>query len=171
MEEETKKGEINDEEAGEKGESEAGISEDLKVMEDKYKRALADYQNLLKQTAKEKEEFGKYANEQLILAFLPVYDNLKTSLDHIPAEAEKAPWVEGIGHIVRQFKDVLESFSVEEVKTEGERFDHNTMDAVEMRDTDDEEKDGSVAQEYSSGYKLNGKVIKPARVAVYEFKK
>lgn len=134
---------------------------------DKYKRALADYQNLLKQTAKEKEEFAKYANEIIILNILPVYDNLRIALMH--SNGDKM--AEGIKHIINQFKEVLKSFGVEEIKTEGEKFDHNLMEAVEKEEIEDEKKDGMVAREISSGYMLNGKVIRAARVTVYEYKR
>ena len=63
--------------------------EDCQELDNKYKRALADYQNLLKRTAKEKEEFFKYSSEQLITEFIPVYDNLKMSLNHTDEQIEK----------------------------------------------------------------------------------
>lgn len=148
----------------------AKVLADKKSMEGKYLRALADYQNLLKQTAREKEEFAKFANEQILLAILPVFDNLKTSLAHID-EKVKNGWVDGIRYIIKQFKDVLENSGVEEIKTGDERFDHSAMEAVGREETDDEEKDGLVAREIAAGYKLNGKVIRAARVIVYECKK
>ena len=127
--------------------------------ENKYKRALADYQNLLKRTAQEKVEFVKYANEDLIQAIIPVYDNLKMSLAHVDEAVEKNGWLEGIKHVIRQFKDVLESMGVEEIKTIGEKFDHNTMEAIEG-------KGDKVVKELRPGYKLNGKVIVAAKVIV-----
>ena len=147
------------------------ILEKLKEGEDnyeyKYKRALADYQNLLKQTAREKEEFARYANEGIILEILPVYDNLKVSLSHIGDEEKKNGWAEGIKHIVSQFKNILENIGVEEIKTAGEKFDPNTMEAVSEEETENEKQDGMVESELSAGYKLKGKVIRAARVAVY----
>lgn len=139
-------------------------------IEHKYKRALADYQNLLKQTAREKEEFAKFANEQLIMEILPVYNNLKVSLSHVGDDEKKNGWAEGIKHIVSQFKNILENIGVEEIKTAGEKFDPNTMEAVKQEETDDEKKDGIVVSELSAGYKLKGKVIRAARVAVYKMK-
>ena len=136
----------------------------------KYLRALADYQNLLKQTAREKEEFAKFANEQLIMEILPVYDNLKVSLSHIGDEEKKNGWAEGIKHIVSQFKNILENIGVEEIKTTGEKFDPNTMEAVGKEETEDKKQDGMVERELSAGYKLKGKVIRAARVAVYKKK-
>jgi len=127
--------------------------------EHKYKRALADYQNLLKQTAKDKEEFVKYALSDFLEDILPVYDHLKMSLAGLGKEESKNPWVEGVRHVLKQFKEVLTARGLEEIETKGEKFDHNTMEAV----------DGSgetVKQEIRPGYKLNGKVIRPAKVIV-----
>jgi molecular chaperone GrpE len=139
-------------------------------LEHRYKLALADYQNLLKHTAKEKAEFAKYANEQLIHEFLPVYDHLKLSLAHIDAAAEKSNWLVGVQYVIKQFQDVLAKHGVTEIKTVGEKFDHQTMEAVGSEPTDEIGKDDTVAKEIKAGYLLNGKIITPARVVVYECK-
>lgn len=127
--------------------------------ENKYLRALADYQNLLRQTAKEKGEFAKYALNDFLQNVLPVYDHLKMSLKGLGEDEAKNPWVEGVGLVLKQFKEVLAQHGIEEIATIGEKFDHQTMDAI----------DGSgetVKQEVMPGYKLNGKVIRPAKVIV-----
>ena len=125
--------------------------------EQKYLRALADYQNLLKRTALEKEEFAKYANEQIILDILPVYDNLKISIQHANEEVDKNGWLEGIKYVIKQFKDILKNLGVEEIETEGKKFNSNEMEALEGQGE-------MVKKEVRSGYKLKGKVIAPARV-------
>jgi molecular chaperone GrpE len=79
-------------------------------------------------------------------------------------------WHEGVKHVIKQFKDILKESGVEEIKTIGEKFDHNTMDAISNEETDDKKKDGHVAKEIKAGYVLNGKVIIPARVTVYQLK-
>lgn len=132
---------------------------DTESFENKYKRALADYQNLMKQTVKEKQDFVKYANEQMLLELLPVYDNLKISLSHIDEEASKNGWAEGIKYVVKQFKDVLNSIGVEEIETKGKKFDHHTMEALEG-------KGEKVKKEIKPGYKLHGKLIMPAKVVL-----
>ncbi len=134
--------------------------------ENKYKRALADYQNLLKQTAREKEEFAKYAAEQFLYNILPVYDNLKMAIKH---NSESDSWLEGVKYVVRQFRSVLEEIGVTEIKTKGEKFSHKTMEAVESKETHSKKKDGLVANVLKSGYTLHGKVIVPAKVVVYKF--
>jgi molecular chaperone GrpE len=126
---------------------------------DKYLRALADYQNLVKRSNDEKMEFVKYANKQLLYDILPVYDNLKVSLQHFDKEAENSGWVTGIKYVVKQFRDFLEGVGVEEIKTVGEKFDHNTMEVLKG-------KGEKVIKELKSGYKLKGKVVVAAKVEV-----
>lgn len=142
-----------------KEEKELTIEEQLVEVDGKYKRALADYQNLLKRQSKEKEEFVKYANENLLTDFIPVYDNLKISLEHVGEDDKDNPWVKGIEYVIKQFRDLLESNGIEEIKTVGEKFDHETMDAMEGEGE-------KVIKEVKAGYKLNGKVIMPAKVVV-----
>ena len=134
------------------------LSED-RDYEGRYKRALADYQNLLKQTAKEREEFIKYANEQVIYDIIPVYDNLRTSMEHVDEATAKNGWVEGIKYVIRQFKDILGKMGVEEIEATGKKFDYHTMEALEG-------KGEKVVKTVKPGYKLHGKVIIPAKVVL-----
>ena len=125
--------------------------------EARYKRALADYQNLRKRTAEEKQEFARYANEQLLLELLPVYDNLKASLDHIDSQAKEQGWAEGIKFVVKQFKDALAGAGVLEIEALGQDFDPAKMEAVAGQGS-------KVKTVLRAGYELNGKVMIAARV-------
>lgn len=149
--------------------ADAGSLDDKKSFEDKYKRALADYQNLLKQTVKEKMEFAMFANELMLKEILPVYDHLKMAIEHHNGESSDN-WLEGIKHVVKQFKDVLEKQGVREVKTKDQEFDHNTMEAISNEETDNEELDGKVAKQMKAGYTLNGKIVEAAKVVIYKVK-
>lgn len=133
--------------------------EEEEPWEHQYKRALADYQNLLKQTAKDKEEFVKYAVNDFLQDVLPVYDHLKLSVASLPETESQNAWVEGVRHVLKQFKEVLSARGIEEIKTVGEKFDHHTMEAIDGQGE-------TVKQEIMPGYKLNGKVIRPAKVIV-----
>ena len=124
-----------------------------------YKRALADYQNLVKQSAQEKQDFIKYANENFILEILPVFDNLKVSIASLSEEEANNPWVEGIKYVIKQFQDVLSEAGVEEIKTEGQKFNPEEMEAMEG-------KGERVGKQVKPGYKLKGKVITPAKVVL-----
>jgi len=136
-----------------------------------YKRALADYQNLLKQSAQDKQDFIKYANEQIVYELIPVFDNLKLAIKHADNEAQKNPWFAGVVHVTKQFEDVLSGVGLEELKADGMKFDHNTMEALEKEETDDRKKDDFVARVMKPGYKLKDKIINHTRVVVYEYKK
>lgn len=127
--------------------------------ENKYKLALADYQNLLKKTAADKTDFAKYAISDLLEDIIPVYDHLKMSLQSLPAEEENSAWVIGVKYVLKQFKDNLATRGVEEIKTVGEKFDHNTMEALEGEGE-------LVTKEVMAGYKLNGRLIRAAKVIV-----
>ena len=136
---------------------ELSLKEKFDELNNKYQRALADYQNLLKRTMQEKQEFAKYANEQLLLDMIPVYDNLKTSLKHTDETAKNNGWAEGIKYVVKQFREVLENAGVKEIETENKKFDPELMEALEG-------KGKRVRKEVKAGYTLNGKVIIPAKV-------
>ncbi len=79
----------------------------------------------------------------------------------LPDHEKKNAWVIGVEHVLRQFKELLNSKGVEEIKTIGQKFDHNLMEALEG--------DGDiVVKEVSPGYTLNGKLFKAAKVIVDE---
>ncbi len=132
---------------------------ELDTFEVKYKLALADYQNLLKKTAADKTEFAKYAISDLLEDIIPVYDHLKMSLQGLPPEEETSAWVIGVKYVLKQFKDSLVTRGVEEIKTVGEKFDHNTMEALSG--------EGEIVEkEVMPGYKLNGRLVRAAKVIV-----
>ncbi len=126
-----------------------------------YKRALADYQNLEKQSARDRQEFARYANEQLLYSLLPVYDNLKIAMKHSEGEKEDSPWIIGVKHVLKQFAEALREQGVEEIEVMGKEFDHECMEAVKGQG-------GKVIGELRPGYRLNGKVIVAAKVELGE---
>ena len=135
------------------------LRQEKQDLENQCKRALADYQNLVKNVAIEKNEIFKYSLSGFLIEILPVYDNLKTAIKTLKPEEQNNSWVEGIKYVIKQFKDIFTANGVEEIKTMGEKFDYNTMEAVEGEGD-------IVGQEIRPGYLLNGKVIIPAKVIV-----
>ena len=127
--------------------------------ENKYLRALADYQNLSRQTVKDKQEFAKFATADFLGDLLPVYDHLKLSLKGLSEEEKGSAWAIGVTHVLKQFKDILSARGVEEIETIGQIFNHDTMEAVGG--------EGEIVdQEIMAGCKLYGKLIRPAKVTV-----
>jgi molecular chaperone GrpE len=129
-----------------------------------WKRALADYQNLLKDVGKEKQELIKFANGNLIVELLPILDNFKLALKDCSAMTDNA-WVVGFAHIKKQLEDFLKENGVEEIKTVGEKFDPLLHEAVEYIAAPDVEAE-RIVEERRAGYRLSGRVIQAARVVV-----
>jgi len=147
-----------------------------------WQRAQADYHNLQKEYEKKRVDLVKLANADLLLDILPIYDNFKLAFNHIPAEAKQQDWVVGIKHIKNQFKQILEQAGIEEIKAVGEEFDPEIHEAVGSHEStkvskhatkdNGPAKDGKIGErgiikrEIKSGYKLNGKLLYPAKVIV-----
>jgi molecular chaperone GrpE len=132
-----------------------------------WKRALADYKNFKKRQSENEKELIKYSNENLILEILPVLDNFRHAYKGLPKEMEGNAWAEGIKYIKAQFEDVLRNSGVEEIKSVGEEFDPEIHEAVEeIKSKDKKFKKGVIVEEVIKGYRLNGKVIRAAKVKV-----
>ncbi|MFA5248563.1 MAG: nucleotide exchange factor GrpE, partial [Patescibacteria group bacterium] len=82
------------------------LEAELQEANSNYLRALAEQQNLVKRQAVEKEEFIKYANQEIISEFLSVYDHLKMSINFLPEEEKNNAWVKGVEMTIKQFKDL-----------------------------------------------------------------
>lgn len=123
-------------------------------LEDRWKRALADYDNLRKRVEKEKEEFVKYAAGRVIGKFLNVYDDLKICSRHLKDK--------GLDLICAHFDEVLKSEGVEKILALGEDFNPQIMEAVEII----EGPEGKVIEVVQEGYRLGEKILRPARVKV-----
>jgi molecular chaperone GrpE len=135
------------------------LKDKVEELEDKYKRALADYQNLLKSSAEKRADILKYSTENCLLEIIPIYNNLNVSISNLSEDQANNPWVEGVKYIIKQFDDFFSKNGVEKIKTVGEKFDYNLMEAVKGQGD-------YVIKEVRPGYKLKDKVIIPATVVV-----
>jgi molecular chaperone GrpE len=123
-------------------------------LENKLKRALADYQNLVKRVNEEKSEFVKFFSRELILKLLPVFDDLQRSQQHLNDA--------GLNLIIAKFKTVLESEGVAELNLANTIFDPKTAEVSELING----KKDYIIEIVQPGYTLNGRVLRPARVKV-----
>ncbi|MFA6550989.1 MAG: nucleotide exchange factor GrpE [Patescibacteria group bacterium] len=146
-------------------------NEVIKDLDYKWKRALADYQNLQKETAKEKAEFVKFANGAILMEILPVYENLRTSLEHADEDNHDA-WLKGIKHVIKQFESILKDNGVEIIDPLGLEFNPSEHEAMESSfvETAEDKRIGKIAKVMKIGYKLHGKVIQATKVVVYAHK-
>ncbi|MBI1982108.1 MAG: nucleotide exchange factor GrpE [Candidatus Levybacteria bacterium] len=130
------------------------LKQRIEDLENKYKRALADYQNLEKRAKEERSAWIKTANKELILQLLPVLDTLILADQHVPNE--------GLQLSIQQFISALKTEGVEKVETIGKQFDPITMECIETLSGEE----GKVLEEVRFGYKLYDLVLRPAQVKV-----
>jgi molecular chaperone GrpE len=144
-------------------------SKEIEALHDKYLRAHAEFDNARRRLEKDKTDFMKYANEGLILDFLPILDSLEIAEKHIKEAKDFKAVQEGVGMIQQQIQDFMKDLGVEKVKTAGEKFDPHVHEAVETEESNDKE-DGLVVDELKPGYRLNGKLLRPAMVKIVKRK-
>ncbi len=128
--------------------------EQIKTLEERFLRSVADYQNLQRRTNEERANFIAFASEGLLKKIVEVLDDLENCVAHIDDA--------GLRSIVEKLKKILKSEGVEEIKTEDASFEADLHEAIE---TVDGEKD-KVIKTYRKGYKLNDKLLRPAMVSV-----
>jgi molecular chaperone GrpE len=127
-----------------------------------WQRAQADYANLKRISEQEKADICKYANAGLLANILPVIDDLERAMAMVPEDLEGNKWVQGLTMINQKLVDTLEKQGITQIKAVGQEFDPRIMDAITCCPG---EKD-IVVQEVEKGYKLNDRVIRPAKVIV-----
>lgn len=136
--------------------------EELDDVTDRYKRVLAEFENYKKRSSKERESLYNSILADVVEVMLPVVDNLENAAK---VETEDENYKKGVEMVLKQFKDVLQSKGVEEIKTVGETFDPELHEAVSsIQDENLGEKE--IAQEYRKGYKIGTKVIRHSMVVV-----
>lgn len=126
----------------------------LEETELKYKRALADYQNLEKRVQEEKGSWIRLANKNLLLRLLPVLDTLMLAAKHAEDQTLQVT--------LQQFLSVLQNEGVTKIETEGKEFDPKTMECVVTEDGEE----GKVLEELRAGFMLSDTVLRPAQVKV-----
>src|ERR1035437_4044761 len=150
----TKKSEEKHEEEQITKEEYNALKELAQQLENQYKRALADYQNLEKRIAEEKISWLKIANKNLLLKLLPGLDSLLLAEIHTQDE--------GIKISIKHFLDILENDGVKKIETIGLDFDPNLMEAIGTAKGEE----GKVIEEARTGYMLFDQVLRPAQVIV-----
>ena len=125
--------------------------------DEKYLRALADYQNLEKQTQNWRENFVKFANQDLIVSLLEILDDLEKAQEHLKND--------GLQIIIDKLKKTLENSGLEEIKLDNEVFNPELCEAIEIIPG---EEDNKIAEIIQKGYKLNGKVVRVAKAKVWQ---
>ncbi len=138
------------------------LQEDLDNTTDRLKRLMAEFDNFKKRASKEREQLYNSLVADIMMAFLPVMDNLEKAIN---TNTGDEGYKQGMELVAKQFKDVLKSFGLEEIKTEGEIFNPILHEAVSSIQ-DDTKESQEIIEEFRKGYKMGDKVIRHAMVVV-----
>ena len=144
----------------------AKLELELQEWKNSYTRKLAEFQNFTRRKEAEVSEMKKYASEGIILKVLDNIDNLERA-ENASAETKNFDaLVEGVNMILRNLKYMLSEEGVEEIEAgEGVEFNPYEHQAM-MTENKEELKDNDIVQVFQKGYKLKGKIIRPAMVTV-----
>ena len=141
-------------------------NEQIEELKDKYLRAVAEFDNYKKRTLKEKTELILNGGEKTIVAILPILDDMERAA----ASAEKTDDIkaleEGWELIFKKLKKILKGMGVKEIETKDADFNVDFHEAIAMVPGMGDDKKGKVIDCVQTGYTMNDKVIRHAKVAV-----
>ncbi|MEK7637812.1 MAG: nucleotide exchange factor GrpE [Patescibacteria group bacterium] len=135
------------------------------IEKEKYLRLAADMDNLRKMQGHAAAEMAKWSAQAVITDMLELSDLLDTALAHAPPGATGGAWYEGLKQISKQFLGKMKRYGVSRIETAGKIFNPNTMEAAQMVGGGGSHQ---VKEEVRAGYLMHERVIRPARVIIYE---
>ena len=141
------------------------LEAELEEWKNSYTRKLAEFQNFTKRKENEVAEMRKYASEGIIVKLLDNVDNLERAVDASKESQNFDSLIEGVNMILNNLKNLLTEEGVEEIEAAGKEYnpyEHKAMITENKEELDD----NVVVQVFQKGYKMKGKVVRPAMVTV-----
>lgn len=132
---------------------------------DKMLRLQADYENRKKRQDKEKLDFLRFANENLITELLRVMDDFERAIDSAKNSNDAKVLLEGLEMVRHDFQDIMEENGLKVIDPKGQPFDPEKHEAIEHIE-DDGHPANTALEVMRKGYELNGKILRPAAVKV-----
>lgn len=126
-----------------------------------WQRAKADYENLRRRTEDQRSTVVKAASEEMVRSLLPIVDNMERALK-AASESNSDELRDGVEMVFKQLVDTLAAQGVEQIEAVGKEFDPEIHEAIARI----KGKENICVSEHARGYKLYGKVVRPARVSV-----
>lgn len=140
--------------------------EEAKETYDRLLRVSAEFENYKKRSAREMEDFRKFANQSLIKEMLSVVDNLELAINSANEKHKtESSLKEGLDLTLREILRVFEKFSVTPIESKGKTFDPTYHEAV-MQEETDEYPENTVISEMQKGYLIHDRLLRPAMVVV-----
>ena len=143
-------------------------NEKVALLEDKYLRQVAEFDNYRKRTIKEKAELIKNGGERAIESILPVLDDFERALSNMAKDENATEIMTGVELIYNKFVGILKQNGLQKIETEGADFNTGFHEAIAIIPAPNEALKGKVLDCVQAGYTLNDKVIRHAKVAVGE---
>lgn len=142
------------------------LSQDLASEKDKFLRLFAEFENFKRRTAKERIELYKTANQDVLLALLPVLDDFERALAEIKKTDDNI-LIQGVELIQEKLKNTLVSKGLEEVELKaGDGFDVDFAEAITQIPAPTPAMKGKIVDVIEKGYKLGDKIIRFPKVVI-----
>ncbi len=138
----------------------------VEEQKDKYLRLSAEFDNYRKRTLKEKAELIKNGGEKAITSILPILDDLERALQNMQKAEDVKAIYDGVDLIYQKFLKGLSHEGLKKMEPIGEAFDTDYHEAIALVPSPSEEQKGKVLDCVQTGYTLNDKVIRHAKVVV-----
>ena len=145
---------------------EENLAKQLEELKDKYLRTVAEFENFKRRTLKEKTELILNGGEKAITAILPIIDDMERAIENAHKQACVDAVEEGWELIYKKLLSTLEGMGVRKIEVDGKDFDVDFHEAVAMVPGMGDDKKGKIIDCLQTGYTLNDKVIRHAKVAV-----
>lgn len=142
------------------------LTQDLAKEKDKYLRLFAEFENYKRRTTKERIELFKTANQEVLLAMLPVLDDFDRAITEI-SKTDDGPLLEGVALINEKLKTTLVSKGLEQVDVKaGDDFDADFAEAITQIPAPSDKLKGKIVDVLEKGYKLGDKIIRYPKVVI-----
>ena len=140
-------------------------STEVEEYRESLQRLHSDFVNYKRRVERERDEYVRSANEELILKLLPVLDDFGRALNNLPAEVADTEWSEGMALMERRLRAILGEEGLSRINAKGKEFNPWEHEAV-FTEEGAEGEQGKVKSVIRDGYRLHDKVIRPTQVSV-----
>lgn len=142
------------------------LEQQVAELKDQCLRQMAEFDNFRKRTIKEKAELILHGGEKVLTSLLPVLDDLERAQKNLAEATDVEALREGLELVFSKLLAALESNGLKKIETEGQDFNTDFHEAIAMVPAPDDEAKGKVIDCVQTGYMLNEKVIRHAKVAI-----
>lgn len=135
-------------------------------MQQRLARVQADFENARRRMERQQSEFQEYALGDLLAQLLQVSDNLERALGVVQTDPSAPPqWAQGVALVQKQLQSLLSQSGVERIQAVGQPFDPDCHHAVQQEQSQEVARE-TVVEEFQAGYRLKGRLLRPATVKV-----